>query len=91
MDPLYFMTKEELKKAAYDFREELYDLKFNKTKPPEPVNVEDGSKNRFDRVFKNHYGWWLVHNLVAHILIGILPIKPFFDFHDWTSIKMREQ
>jgi hypothetical protein len=84
------MSKEELFKEAQKYREELFNIKFNKVKPPEPVNVENGSKNRFDKVFKNHYGWWLVHNLIAHILIGILPIEPFFEFHDWTSIKMRQ-
>jgi hypothetical protein len=29
--------------------------------------------------------WWFVHNSIAHPLIGVLPIKPFFDFHNWTA------
>jgi len=52
--------------------------------------AEDGSQKRFDTVFKNHYGWWLVHNLIAHVMIGVLPIKACFDFHDYTSRKMRQ-
>jgi len=35
-----------------------------------------------------HDFWWIVHNCVAHPLIGVLPIKPTFDFHDWTSDKI---
>lgn len=29
--------------------------------------------------------WWFVHNCIAHPLIGVLPFKPFFDFHNWTA------
>lgn len=32
-----------------------------------------------------HYFWWLIHNVVAHLLIAFIPIKIFFKFHDWTS------
>lgn len=35
-----------------------------------------------------HHFWWLTHNAVAHPLIAILPIKPLFDFHDYTSGKI---
>ncbi len=53
---------------------------------------EDGSADRHQaRVQatpKLVRSWWLVHNLVAHPLIGILPFKPFFAFHDWTSHRM---
>ena len=35
-----------------------------------------------------HYIWWLIHNLVAHPAIGLVPIKATFDFHDWTSRKL---
>lgn len=35
-----------------------------------------------------HRAWWLIHNLVAHPLIGVVPTKTTFDFHDWTSRKM---
>jgi hypothetical protein len=61
---------------------------------------EDGSEERFHdrkRLFKKafndlpltrYYFWWLIHNCISHPLIGILPIKPLFDFHDWTSSKM---
>lgn len=60
---------------------------------------EDGSEQRYDeRVANNqapadrikHQGWWLAHNCVAHPLIGLLPYKWTFDFHDWTSRKLNE-
>jgi len=59
---------------------------------------EAGAEDRFEKrkeVFKQkeeplykHYIWWLIHNCVAHPLIGIFPCKSTFDFHDWTSIKI---
>jgi hypothetical protein len=61
---------------------------------------EDGSQERFHdhislfrRAFRSfprarHHAWWLVHNCISHPLIGLLPIKLFFDFHDWTSRMM---
>lgn len=35
-----------------------------------------------------HGFWWVVHNCISHPLIGVCPVKPFFEFHDWTSIKL---
>lgn len=35
-----------------------------------------------------HHFWWLLHNLVAHPAIGLVPVKATFDFHDWTSRKL---
>jgi len=32
--------------------------------------------------------WWVFHNVVAHVAIGLAPIKPCFDFHDWSAKKM---
>lgn len=54
---------------------------------------EDGSQGRFtdrkrDVPWLKHTFWWLVHNCVAHVLIGPLPFGPLFRFHDWTSKKM---
>lgn len=51
--------------------------------------TEDGSEYRFNKKFKKHYGWWLIHNLVAHTLMGIFPISIFFKFHDYTARRMR--
>jgi hypothetical protein len=54
---------------------------------------EEGSEDRFivrkTKVpwFK-HTTWWLVHNCLSHPVIGLIPIKMFFKFHDWTSRKM---
>ena len=41
---------------------------------------------RFPRL--RHHFWWMIHNCVAHILIGIMPFNIFFRFHDWTSDKI---
>lgn len=54
---------------------------------------EDGSAQRYvarrsARPWVAHTFWWVVHNAVSHLLIGLVPIKPFFRFHDWTSRKM---
>jgi hypothetical protein len=54
---------------------------------------EDGSGQRFAKrsaevPWNTHMFWWFVHNSIAHPLIGFLPWKPFFQFHDWTSRKM---
>lgn len=35
-----------------------------------------------------HHCWWLIHNCVAHMLIGLLPHSKTFSFHDWTSKKL---
>ena len=35
-----------------------------------------------------HAFWWALHNCVAHPMIGVLPIKATFDFHDWTSRRL---
>jgi hypothetical protein len=29
--------------------------------------------------------WWMVHNCIAHPLMGIAPVQLFFNFHDYTS------
>lgn len=54
---------------------------------------EHGSARRFDErksrlPWLAHRFWWLVHNAVAHPLIAVMPIRPLFRFHDWTSKKM---
>lgn len=43
---------------------------------------------RFIHPIIEHHFWWLTHNIIAHTLIGLIPIKLFFDFHDWTSKKL---
>lgn len=61
-------------------------------------NHEYGSEQRYEDRAKVHmdtYGhkkrylfWWLVHNCVAHPLIGFFPCRRMFDLHDWTSAKI---
>lgn len=33
-------------------------------------------------------GAWVLHNVVAHVAIGVLPCKATFDFHDKTATAM---
>ena len=54
---------------------------------------EDGSEQRYKdrrkyRPWLAHSFWWIVHNGLSHPLIAVLPFKPLFMFHDWTSKKM---
>lgn len=61
---------------------------------------ENGSEDRYyDRITTwktqtqhlpkvKHWGWWFVHNVIAHPLIGLLPFHFAFEFHDWTSRKL---
>lgn len=37
-----------------------------------------------------HHGWWVVHNVIAHPLIGILPSGATFKLHDYTSKKLMQ-
>lgn len=56
---------------------------------------ENGSEERYkERRQKYNVPWtrhtflWFVHNAIAHPLIAVLPFKPFFKFHDYTSRRM---
>lgn len=35
-----------------------------------------------------HYFWWIIHNLLAHGALAIIPCSYTFRFHDWTSRKL---
>ena len=60
-----------------------------------------GSYGRFHKrieKFKNrpfpyaqHYFWWIFHNCVAHMLIGVCPVSWTFKLHDWTSKKLNAE
>lgn len=62
------------------------------------VDLEDGAGERYITraaatppqwpVRVARHAWWIAHNTVAHPLIGLLPVGPFFRLHDWTSRKM---
>jgi hypothetical protein len=62
---------------------------------------EDGSEGRYHARIETfeeqqkpvikHHVWWLMHNCVAHPLMGLMPVKVFFDFHDYTSRKIHGQ
>jgi hypothetical protein len=38
-----------------------------------------------------HHFWWLVHNCVAHPMIGVMPVRHTFAFHDYTSKKINRE
>lgn len=61
---------------------------------------EDGSEDRFReraQIWKKrkfrwmHLVWWWIHNCVSHPLIGFMPIRFLFRFHDWTSHKLNPE
>lgn len=58
----------------------------------------DGSRSSLKRARRarrlallRHHGWWLLHNCVAHMAIGLVPVKTTFRFHDWTSRKLNAE
>jgi hypothetical protein len=53
-----------------------------------PKRIEKFRKAEKRFPILQHYFWWFVHNCVTHPLIGLIPVKPFFQFHDWTSVKL---
>lgn len=88
---MFWLSKEE--------REAELALKSQKQADDEYLSSDEaGSEERFEKrveTFKKeskplikHHFWWFVHNCVAHPLIGVLPVKSAFDFHDWTSKKI---
>ena len=53
-----------------------------------PKRIEKFKKAEKRFPILQHYFWWFVHNCITHPLIGLIPVKPFFQFHDWTSVKL---
>jgi hypothetical protein len=61
------------------------------------------SKGRFDHRLEKfkadgvalpavrHYGWWLLHNVASHSLLGLCPVSLTFKFHDWTSKRLNKE
>lgn len=37
-----------------------------------------------------HHLWWFTHNCIAHPLIGVLPVRWTFAFHDYTSERINK-
>lgn len=52
------------------------------------IRIENFKKKKKALPLLQHGFWWFVHNCITHPLIGICPIKPLFEFHDWTSVKL---
>lgn len=92
----------ERREAARKKREDIMNRAVEEATPGwdwrKKVGDETGSEGRFhDRIKTydakriprvSHHFWWFVHNVVAHPMIGVLPIKASFDFHDYTSKKI---
>jgi hypothetical protein len=53
-----------------------------------PIRIENFKKKKKALPLLQHGFWWFVHNCITHPMIGICPIKPLFEFHDWTSVKL---
>jgi hypothetical protein len=35
-----------------------------------------------------HRAWWILHNAIAHPMIGVWPTRATVWFHDWTSKRL---
>lgn len=55
-----------------------------------PPNKEKVKFNKNIAVAEHHF-WWFVHNCIAHPIIGLLPHKKTFAFHDYTSDKLNSK
>jgi hypothetical protein len=72
----------------YEERQEMTNKRLRKPREPQPPLVP--TARLIPPVIEHHF-WWLTHNILAHTLIGLIPVKWFFDFHDWTSKKLNAQ
>ena len=100
-----FRKRNEFKMKLYEDRNQLrcHIIDFKKRGLSSTSNIpgwdekflEDSKNNKkpffwIHPVIEHHF-WWLMHNWTAHFMIGLLPLKPFFDFHDWTSKKLNAE
>ncbi len=82
----------------WEYDDEDGEVKPKKEEKEYPNSDESGAELRFQKRIKEfkseakpiykHHSWWFVHNCIAHPLIGVIPCKSTFDFHDWTSKKI---
>jgi hypothetical protein len=49
----------------------------------------DGGFQRSTPPVVARWGWWILHNVLAHILIGIAPCAVTFAFHDYSAAQMQ--
>lgn len=45
-----------------------------------------GTAKLFPRL--RHHGWWLLHNVVSHPILGVWVSQHTVWFHDWTSMHL---
>ena|SRR5579885_288233 len=43
----------------------------------------------FTKPIINDKFWWMFHNSVVHMLIGLFPITIMFRLHDWSATKIK--
>lgn len=87
----YYRSRAEsypVKINSWKEKQELTDKKLRRPREPKPPLVP--TIRLIPPVIEHHF-WWLIHNIIAHTLIGLIPIKLFFNFHDWTSKKLNAQ
>lgn len=64
----------------------------------EEYSIKSTSEDRFwERIYNfqsakkslfEHNFWWMIHNILAHPLLGLFPCKATVRFHDYTSDKL---
>jgi len=97
------MSKETYDMYVKEYKESLVlrnavEIAFPLTPTVNLDTEQEGSAERFEHrlsVFREkkmsiarHNMWWFIHNAIAHPMIGIIPCKKTFAFHDWTSKKI---
>lgn len=72
----------------FDFNNNQSNPKYNSRTSYGRFYLRIGKYRELKKNVAYHHFWWFVHNCISHPLIGILPIKTTFDFHDFTSDKI---
>jgi len=87
--PLLAVTGRRVSSLAVEFHE-LTSLWLNhlgprrwRSPPSGPDTYRHQTEFRMPEVRKA--GFWMLHNVIAHAAIGLVPCKTTFDAHDWTA------
>ena len=85
--PLLAVTGKNVQPLAVEFHE----LTSQWLNHKRAANVPGGPVERRDRSLQimmpqvENEGSWFIHNVLAHVAIGLVPCKTTFDLHDWSA------
>jgi len=90
--PLLAVMGKNVSPVAVEFHELTSQWLNHKTNPRWPSPPFEKARYRYVVEFQmpevKKTGFWVLHNVVAHTAIGLLPCRATFDLHDWTAKKM---